>query len=118
MLGSPAQIAEADPGLLVAATLTSANVVRRSALDMSLGVTTLDTMYAPSFVNTTCRRVKVLADPAITVGKDHANQYAAKQGFTGDPVAIWTDLLHAYGVEDVQPKHFSWNFLSAGMVAR
>jgi glycosyltransferase involved in cell wall biosynthesis len=112
MIGSPADLERAQPGLLVASTLITANVVRRSMLDLSLGRQRISTMYGWAWAHTPCRRVKVLASPAFVAGSNHAGEYAAQAGFTGDPVLIWTDLLtQGYDVVPT-PASFSWNHLS------
>ena len=112
MIGSLPELAAIDPGLLVAATLVTANVVRRRALDMASAAEHMGTMYAHSFANTTCHRVRVLNEAGIAVGRAHANEFAEASGFSGNVLDIWTDLLHAYGIETVGDEHFSWNFLS------
>jgi glycosyltransferase involved in cell wall biosynthesis len=112
MIGSPADLERAQPGLLVASTLITANVVRRSVLDLDLGREHIGTMYGWAWAHTPCRRVKVLASPAIIAGAQHAGDYSAQAGFTGDPVLIWTDLLtQGYDVVPT-PASFSWNHLS------
>jgi glycosyltransferase involved in cell wall biosynthesis len=112
MLGTMAELAVVDPGLPIAATLISANVLRRSALDVALADEYLDTMYGHAWANTTCHRVKVLASPAITVGNAHTDAFANQAEFTGDIWAIWSDLLrNGYGIEPT-PESFSWNFQS------
>lgn len=112
MVGSPADLERAQPGLLVASTLITANVVRRSALDLDLGRERIGTMYGWAWAHTPCRRVKVLASPAFVAGSHHAGEFAAQAGFTGDPVTIWTDLLvEGYGVTPSQDS-FSWNHVS------
>lgn len=112
MIGSPADLERAQPGILVASTLITANVVRRSVLDLDLGRERIGTMYGWAWAHTPCRRVKVLASPAFVAGGQHAGEYAAQAGFTGDPVTIWTDLL-ANGYDVVPtPASFSWNHLS------
>jgi hypothetical protein len=112
MLGSMAELAEIDPGLPIAATLISANVLRRSALDPVLASSHVKTMYGHSWASTSCHRVKVLASPAITVGGDHAGQFADQSDFDGDIVDIWSDLLRrGYGITPT-PESFSWNYVS------
>lgn len=111
MLGTMADLAAVDPGLPIAATLISANVVRRSALDLTLAHEHSDTMYGHSWANTTCRRVKVLASPAIRVGTGHTDEFAEGSEFSGDIGRIWSDLLHGYGIEPTE-ESFSWNFVS------
>jgi len=110
--GAPALIAEREPALLIAATCTSANVYRRSALDVDRGKEYGWTMYGHSFADAWIRNVHVLEQPAIAVGPNHAGEYAQAHGFTGDVYAVWKELLHAYGIANVGPEHFAWNFVS------
>jgi hypothetical protein len=112
MLGTMAELAEVDPGLPIAATLISANVLRRSALDVAKAEEHVGTMYGHSWAATSCHRVKVLASPAITVGGDHAGQFARDAHFAGDIVAVWSDLLRdGYGITPTVDS-FSWNYVS------
>lgn len=114
--GIPAELAEVDPGLLVAATLVSANVVRRSALDFRLANERADSMYANSWANTSCQMVHVLAEPGIVVGFNHVDSFATYSQFDGGLEGvhrIWGDLLKGYGVQNPGEPHFSWNFVSA-----
>lgn len=111
MVGSLAEIAEHEPALPIAATLISANVVRRRALDLGAAQEAFGTMYSHSFALTTCHRVKVLAAPAIVVGTGHVNQFSDLANFKGDVGKVWADLLVASGVEPSEAS-FSWNFAS------
>ena len=111
MIGTPAELEAAQPGMTIAATLISANVVRRSSLDIPAGRAKAGTMYAWAFALAGCRRVKVLASPAISVGADHAGEFLAGEGFTGDIGAVWADLLAAHGVTP-HDGAFSWNYAS------
>lgn len=107
------EIAEVDPELPIAATLISANVLRREALDLRLANERIDTMYANAWAMTGCQRVRVLPDPAIVVGVAH-DSFAAHAGFTGGPediAAIWRELLVGYGIEPGD-EHFGWNYVS------
>jgi hypothetical protein len=112
MTATPAEIAAADPGLLVAATCISSNVVKVKALDLRLAMSKLDTMMHPSYADTACTRVRVLDQPCIYVGPNHADEVIRATGWTGDMRAVWTDLLGKYGVDPVGPEHFAWNFVS------
>jgi hypothetical protein len=112
MIGSPQDLEHSQPGLTIAATLISANVVRRSSLDLTAGRAHVGTMYGWAWAMTTCRRVKVLASPAIKVGADHAGDFLAQAGYAGDIGAVWTDLLLGFGVNP-HDGAFSWNFASA-----
>ena len=112
MLGTPAEIEAAQPGLLIAATLITANVVRKSALDVRLAREKVDTLYGCSWAQIGCSRVKVLAAPAFRVGTEHAGEFVAATKPDFDAVAAWTDLLLAFGVEP-GTQSFGWNFVSA-----
>lgn len=116
MIGSPADLERAQPGLTIAATLISANVVRRSSLDLAAGRAHLGTMYGWAWAMTGCRRVKVLASPAIRVGADHAGDFLAQAGYDGDIVAVWDELLNDFGAK-YHPDSFSWNFASVARAA-
>jgi hypothetical protein len=112
MTGTPAEIAKADPGLLIAATCISANVVNVKAIDLRLAMSKLDTMMHTSFSDTACTRVRVLDKPCIYVGPNHAGEVVKATGWTGDMHDVWTELLGMYGVDPVGPEHFAWNFVS------
>jgi len=115
--GTLPEIAAVDPGLPIAATLISANVVRKSALDFRLGFDRIETMYGHSWATTTCRRVSVLPQPCFVVGTEHVNGYINAKLATDDVHDIWSDLLCGYGIEP-SPASFSWNFVSAANAAR
>ncbi len=116
MIGTPADLEQAQPGLTIAATLISANVVRRSSLDLAAGRAHVGTMYGWAWAMTGCRRVKVLASPAIKVGADHAGDFLAQAGYHGDIGAVWRDLVDGFGVTP-GPDAFSWNFASVARTA-
>jgi len=109
--GSLPELAALDPSLPIAATLISANVVRRSALNLSLGNEKLDTMYAHSWANTTCRNVYVIPEPCIGVGTDHLDEYPGMRAIGAEGVIeIWRDLLaNGYGIEPTDAA-LAWNF--------
>jgi hypothetical protein len=119
--GIPAELADVDPGLLVAATLVSANVVRRSALDLRLANERVDSMYANSWANTSCQMVHVLSEPGIAVGSNAVDSfvtYAAFGGTLADVHRIWADLLRGYGIAEPGGEHFAWNFVSVQNAVR
>lgn len=116
-VGTMAEIAAIDPGLPIAATLITANVLRRSALDLRLGHEMLDTFYGHSWAGTTCDRVHVLAEPCIGVGTDHVDNYPGITALGRDGVlAIWADLLRAYGVE-WSDDALAWNYVLVSQLA-
>lgn len=112
MRGTPAEIAAADPGLLIAATCTTANVWRIDSLDKRLAMSKLDTAMSYSFGDTACTRVRVLDEPVIYVGPNHTDEALRHMQWTGDMREVWIELLGLYGVDPVGPEHFSWNFVS------
>jgi glycosyltransferase involved in cell wall biosynthesis len=112
MTGTAAEIAAAEPGLLIAATCTTANVWRIDSLDRRLAMSKLDTAMSYSFADTGCQRVRVVDTPLIVVGANHANEALAHVKWSGDMNAVWRELLACYGVQDIGPEHFAWNFVS------
>ncbi len=116
--GSMAELAGVDPALPIAATLITANVVRRSALDLRLGHEKLDTMYGWAWANTSCREVYVTSVPCIAVGTDHVDSYPGMTELGRDGVvAIWSDLLRGYGIEPTV-ESFGWNYVNAAQEAQ
>jgi hypothetical protein len=113
MVGTPAEIEAAQPGLMIAATLITANVLRRSALDIELAKAKAATLYGPAFSYTGCKRVKVHATPAIVVGCDHAGEFVAATDPTVDFGAVWSEMLTRLGIEPTLAA-MSWNFVSVG----
>jgi hypothetical protein len=111
MVGTPAEIEAAQPGIMIAATLITANVLRRSALDVELARAKAATLYGPAFAYTGCKRVKVHATPAIVVGCDHVNEFVEATDPTIDIGSIWSELLTMLGIEPTQSA-LSWNFVS------
>lgn len=117
MVGTPAEIEAAQPGLLIAATLVTANVLRRSALDLALGKAKRDSLYGLSFAAATCTRVKVHASPVFKVGCNHPGDFVAQTKPDFDPLPVWSDLLNAMGVE-MTPEAIAWNFVSIELQVR
>jgi glycosyltransferase involved in cell wall biosynthesis len=107
--GSISEIAKLDPGLPVAATLITANVLRRSSLNLTEANNHLETRFGHAWANTSCKRIKVLDTPIIKVGAEHIGEGIPKDfNFIG----IMKDLLtNGYHLE-IGPKTFSWNFVS------
>jgi glycosyltransferase involved in cell wall biosynthesis len=112
MTGTAAEIAATEPGLLIAATCTTANVWRIDSLNKRLAMSKLDTAMSYSFADTGCQRVRVIDKPLIVVGANHANEALAHIKWSGDMGAVWQELLACYGVQDIGPEHFAWNFVS------
>jgi hypothetical protein len=120
LLDDIAAIHETDPGLLIAATLITANVVRREKLDLVKGRERLRFLYGHSWANTPCRRIKVLAEPAFTVGVANPDDFISR----GEPqqnvamaVAEWAVLVEqGYGLPFDMSK--TWNFVLAANSAK
>jgi glycosyltransferase involved in cell wall biosynthesis len=112
MAGSAADLAAVEPGLLIAATCTTANVWRIASLDRRLAMSKLDTAMSYSFGDTGCKRVQVLDRPYIAVGPNHANEALDHVKWSGDMRAVWNELLACYGITEVSDEHFAWNFVS------
>ena len=115
--GTMSQVAAVDPSLPIAATLITANVVRRESLDLRLAHEKLDTMYACSWANTSCRRVRVLSKPLIGVGTGHVDGYAGIGDLGAEAIVdIWSDLLRGYGIEPT-PESFERNYVNTAQAA-
>jgi glycosyltransferase involved in cell wall biosynthesis len=112
VLGTAADIAKRDEGLLIAATLTTANVVRRAALDMTKAVEKKATLYGLAWAFAGCKRIMVMAAPAFIVGDQRAGEFVSQSDPTVDIGRVWSELLtEGLGVE-VSPNSFAWNFVS------
>ena len=64
-----------DKSILVASTLITANVWRRAAMNVPLGLEKVDTKYPLFWAGLACRTVKVMNKPTITVGHVHTNVF-------------------------------------------
>ena len=110
IFGSIADVAARDPALPLAATLISANVVRRASLDMPLAWSKLSSKYGHAWAWTTCQRIHVLAEPCIKVGKQHAGAgVTAEWARHADDVK--DELLRGYGLTP-SDKARAWNYMS------
>ena len=113
VVGTPAQVEQASPGISVASTLITANVVRRSALDLAAGRVEVDSMYGWAFSFAGIRRCRVLFDPAFDVGTQHAGAYVASRGkSTSEAIDTWQRLLTAMGVP-WSDSVVAWNHVQA-----
>lgn len=111
---SLADVAGLEPGLPIAATLITANVVRRSALDMNAARAHFGTQYSHSWALTGCKRVRVVAKPCIEVGNQHGGEFMAEAGYEGNVAEVWDELLRkGFGITPT-PEHFAWNYASVG----
>jgi hypothetical protein len=113
MVGTAAEIEAAQPGIMIAATLTTANVLRRSSLNIELAREKAASLYGNAFAYTGCKRIKVHATPAIRVGCDHAGEFVAATNPNIDVIAVWSDLLTGLGIEP-SDSALSWNFVTVG----
>jgi len=112
MVGSPAEIEAAQPGLMIASTLITANVLRRNALDMQAAKDNASTLHGPAFAYAGCKRVKVHATPAFEVGCKHVGEFVASTNPNLDVFAVWSDMLNGLGIAPL-PDSMSWNFVAA-----
>jgi glycosyltransferase involved in cell wall biosynthesis len=110
--GTIADIAAADPALPIAATLITANVQRRAALDIEAAEQRLETKYGQAWAVTTCKRVRVLDVPIMSVGANHAGE-----GVPDGYLARWPEIMRelladGYGLDE-HPGAFAWNYVTA-----
>ena len=115
--GSLPEIAELDPSLPIAATLVTANVVRRSETDFVKGFDHSESMYGHSWALTGIDRVRVLEQPCFIVGTNHVNGYVEAKLATSDVLDIWGDLLRGYGIAPSN-RSYEWNYVSAANRAK
>jgi glycosyltransferase involved in cell wall biosynthesis len=107
-IGSLADIAKRDPALPIAATLITANVCRREAVDLATGMANVDTKYGHAWAMPS-RKVAVLPHPAIErVGYLHAGQ-GIPEGWDGE--AVKAAYLRSVGIEP-KAANFKWNYMS------
>lgn len=107
-VGSLRELAELDPALPLAATLVSANVCRRSAVNLAAAIAAVDTKYGHAYGMPT-ERVAVLAEPALSrVGYQHAGD-GIPAGWDGQKVK--DDWLRHVGIEPNE-RSYSWNYMS------
>lgn len=100
----------ADPTLLIAATLCSANVFRTSTLDLAEGMRHMDTYYPYAYASLSASRWVILPYSTIGVGTKHAVGVP-------DVLQIWQDYLDAMcaeaGVPQIPVRDAArWNFVS------
>jgi glycosyltransferase involved in cell wall biosynthesis len=99
-----------DKSILVASTLTTANVWRRAAMNVALGLNKVDTKYPLFWAGLTCETVKVMSNPTITVGHVHRNVF----GFFNEVIDDYLQSLLAYhnvpAIPLVDALH--WNFVN------
>ena len=117
MVSTPQGLEQIQPGLLIASTLITANVLRRSALDVAKAIKHRATMYGCAWAYTSAQRVKVHASPAFDVGVAHVGEFVAATDPGADIAGIWLDLLqNGYGVAPTNETG-SWNYVSAARAA-
>lgn len=115
IVGTAEEIAAHDPGLLIAATLITANVLRRSALDIGLGRECMDTLYGCSYANTSCNLIEVLPDPVFRVGTGNVGQYVAQTKPDFDHLTAWRDLIESGYYLTWTDEFLSWNFVAKAL---
>jgi glycosyltransferase involved in cell wall biosynthesis len=108
--GEVGDLASRDPSLLVAATLMSSNVVRRSRISVERAYDCLDSKYGHAWANVGCRVVRVLEEPCIVVGTAHPGE-GYPPDFRKSRVRLLQALLKdGYRVNVTLEEAFAWNF--------
>jgi hypothetical protein len=117
MVSTPQGLEALEPGITIATTLITANVLRRSALDIDTALTKRETMYGVAWSYPTCKRVKVHASPAFEVGTQHVGEFVAATAPGADIASIWLELLQdGYGLIP-NDDTVRWNYVSAALAA-
>jgi hypothetical protein len=117
MLGTPAALESIQPGLMIASTLITANVLRRASLNQALAKEKRETMYGCAWAMTSAKRVKVLASPAFEVGTEHVGEFVAATNPTANVASIWFDLLQDGDGIEVTEHSACWNYVQAAQAA-
>lgn len=116
--GEVGDLASKDPSLLVAATLMSSNVVRRSRLSVERAYDCLDSKYGHAWANVGCRVIRVLDKPCIVVGTAHPGE-GYPLDFRKSQVRLLQALLKdGYGVNVTLEDAFAWNFANIDTLPR
>lgn len=99
-----------DKSILVASTLITANVWRRTATNVALGLNKVDTRYPLFWAGLGCETVKVMSQPTITVGHIHQNVF----GFFNEVIDDYLRSLVAHhNVPAIPLKDvLHWNFVN------
>jgi len=117
MVSTPQGLESVEPGLMIASTLITANVVRRSALDLQAAHDRRSTMYGVAWSYTKAQRVKVHASPAFEVGTEHVGEFVRETAPSADIASIWLDLLQdGYGIIPGE-ENAAWNYVSVARAA-
>lgn len=102
-----------DKSILVASTLISANVWRREAMNIALGLEKVDTKYPLFWAGLNAKTVKVMDQPTITVGYVHTNVF----GFFNKVIDEYLGALTK--AHDVPPiplmDGLKWNFVNVSL---
>lgn len=100
-----------DKSFIVASTLCSMNVWRRSVMNVGEGVKHLDSRNVLAWTGLGCWSVRVASVPLMSVGREHQVTFA---GF-GETMAAYTDALaDAIGVDRLPFQNFGrWNYTNA-----
>jgi glycosyltransferase involved in cell wall biosynthesis len=111
--GPASTIAKADPSLLIAATLISANVMHRDYLNPSAALAKIDTKFGQAWAVASIPTITVLDQPCITVGKNHAGENITPN-FGAQLRDIWAELLtDGYGLDVDIDNATRWNYITA-----
>lgn len=99
-----------DKSILVASTLITANVWRRKAMNLPLGLEKVDTKYPLFWAGLGCETVRVMNEPTITVGHTHTNVF----GFFNNVIEEYlTALALANSVPPIPLREgLRWNFVN------
>lgn len=115
--GTLALLAQQDPALILATTLVSANVMRRSAIDLAAAVSHLDSSLGHAWSYRSLMRCSVLPHPAIRVGISRVTGPDDDEGAARMRDAFADLLRSGYGLDLELDAALSWNFVSVqGMV--
>jgi hypothetical protein len=105
-----------DQSILVASTLITANVWKRNAMNVALGLEKVDTKYPLFWAGLQTQTIKVMPQPTITVGYVHQNRF----DFFGDVMREYLAALaqtHGFG-EGYLGNAFNWNFVKVSLRKR
>lgn len=99
-----------DKSILVASTLITANVWRRKAMNISVGLEKVDTKYPLFWAGLGCQTVRVMDKPTITVGHVHINVF----GFFNNVIEEYLNALtHQHQLPAIPlGDALHWNFVN------
>jgi hypothetical protein len=100
-----------DMSFIVASTLCSMNVWRRSKMDVAEGVKHLDSRNVLAWTGLQCWNVRVASIPLISVGREHRTAFAGFSKTMQDYIDALADRL---GVPSISFAEFNnWNYMNA-----